>query len=450
VPTIDAGSPLSSRPSHYFGWKTSIMTPEVQPTDLTARLPIYYLHPVEFHFHSGMTLQVVRDLTSVSRVGFRALAVGTYRDEPAFEEVRRYIGGSPVRLLATRGHRYWSEILLWRALLTCRLDQALSKVVIVRSDRLARRALRWRCAARHPMVVMELHERAFPHLLANTPGECARLKAAYQRLFLGVDGVILTNYSQEPLFLEEFQQVPPYAVLPNGVEWDFFHRASHNLDDLTSPRVVTMMTKFTEWKDIESVFDAVGRLPANYRLRIAGGKSRRNDAELVERLTAKFGLAGRVEFLGFVSPSRLVDEVLSGSSVLLVPLGDNVISRHLTSPMKLFEYMATRIPVVARDFPSIRLVAGGDTVHLYDGGAAALAAAIEGATCDPERERRIDRMNALARRFSYEERSRRFKSFVELLLQRRPEVAIRHSRFCAQRAQGTKPTGPRDRKETDS
>ena len=55
---------------------------------------------------------------------------------------------------------------------------------------------------------------------------------------------------------------------------------------------------------------------------------------------------------------------LAGYHALLLPLDDNLFGRRLTSPLKLWDYLATGIPIVAADLPTTRAI-GGEALHYY-------------------------------------------------------------------------------------
>lgn len=79
--------------------------------------------------------------------------------------------------------------------------------------------------------------------------------------------------------------------------------------------------------------------------------------------------------------------VLAGFHVLLLPLDDGLFGRELTSPLKLWDYLATGIPIVAADLPTVRAIAG-DRPHYYQPGdpaslAAAVARALAAGTSPP-------------------------------------------------------------------
>jgi len=87
-------------------------------------------------------------------------------------------------------------------------------------------------------------------------------------------------------------------------------------------------------------------------------------------------------------PYREVPDLLASASVLLLPLSDNLFGRALTSPLKLWDYLATGTPIVAADLPSVReiLTQAGAEVRLYPpDDPDALIQAIEKALLDPPR-----------------------------------------------------------------
>jgi glycosyltransferase involved in cell wall biosynthesis len=75
-------------------------------------------------------------------------------------------------------------------------------------------------------------------------------------------------------------------------------------------------------------------------------------------------------------PYGQLPEWLARYHALLLPLDTSVRSRIFTSPLKLWDYLATGIPIVAADVPSIREI-GGDVLHYYSpGDPVSLAAAV--------------------------------------------------------------------------
>lgn len=199
---------------------------------------------------------------------------------------------------------------------------------------------------------------------------------------------------------------PKCIVLPNGVEVDRFKKAKRG-----NNFIITYAGQFTRWKNVELLFKALTYLDKRYTLRIAGGKGDDESQRFIEELTKRYHLDGRVDYMGFVRHEEVVERILNGLSVLVLPLGDNIQSRYLTSPMKLFEYMATPIPVVAVNYPSINMIASDKELYLADNDPRDFAEKIKKASNDNVKER-IERMNILAERYDYRRRAERYHNFI--------------------------------------
>jgi glycosyltransferase involved in cell wall biosynthesis len=112
------------------------------------------------------------------------------------------------------------------------------------------------------------------------------------------------------------------------------------------------------WKGAGLVLDVAARVP-EARVVIVGGQTNwtQDDpdiAALAER-ARELGVADRVELRGHVPYDR-VPSVLAAASVALLPLPDEPVARLFTSPLKLFDYMAAGVPIVASDLPALREV----------------------------------------------------------------------------------------------
>src|SRR3989344_5204744 len=85
---------------------------------------------------------------------------------------------------------------------------------------------------------------------------------------------------------------------------------------------------------------------------IAGGP--KSWQEKYEEKSEKLGISSHVSFLGHI-PSSRVPEILSQCDILVYPAPRNFHPYFLrdTSPLKIFEYMASGIPIVTADLPPI-------------------------------------------------------------------------------------------------
>jgi len=110
------------------------------------------------------------------------------------------------------------------------------------------------------------------------------------------------------------------------------------------------------WKGAGLVVDVAARIP-EAKVVIVGGQTNWTQfdpdiAALAEQARV-LGVAERVELRGHVPYDR-VPAVLADASVALLPLPDEPVARLFTSPLKLFDYMAAGVPIVASDLPALR------------------------------------------------------------------------------------------------
>jgi glycosyltransferase involved in cell wall biosynthesis len=113
-----------------------------------------------------------------------------------------------------------------------------------------------------------------------------------------------------------------------------------------------------KWKGVEAILGAARRLPG-VRFVVIGGTG--EDLEAYRRKAA--GLAN-VEAPGQVPPADVPLRTRAADVLLLPNSAKERISREHTSPLKLFEYMASGAPIVASDLPSLREVLDARTARL--------------------------------------------------------------------------------------
>jgi glycosyltransferase involved in cell wall biosynthesis len=299
-------------------------------------------------------------------------------------------------------------------------------LVFTRDLGLASLLLRMPAAARPP-VVYEAHgiaaevAAALPGLVtgapAASPSKLRRLARREAHVWSAADGYVTITEGLKKELERRFGSRSRIAVVPDGAN-------AANDPDPRSPTPDPRSPTFTigyaghlyPWKGVDLVIEAVAALRDTHGL-IIGGHEQEPDLARVQALAAERNCASRVTFTGLIPPAEVAAR-LRDADVLLLPNPASAISTSFTSPLKLFEYMASGRPMVASDLPSLRevLTDGENALLVEPGSAPALADGVQRVRNDPALGARLARQ---ARRdvqeFTWARRAGRLEAlFAEL------------------------------------
>lgn len=324
--------------------------------------------------------------------------------------------------------------------------RARQDLVFTRDLGLASLLLRIPASLRAP-VVYEAHTiaadaaAALPDLLTGGPAAPAskleRLARRDARVWRRADGYVTITAGLAQELERRFGPRPRMAVVPDGVRATDYTKdvqaTDHrdNTDQLQArshtdngqPRASRLAarasTAFTigyaghlyPWKGVDLVIEAVAALP-DTRALIVGGHDKEPDLARVKAFALQLDCASRVTFTGLVPPHEVAAR-LRECDVLVLPNPASAISSAFTSPLKLFEYMASGRPIVASDLPSIREVLRHDenALLVQSGNPQALVAAIVRIKEDAALGRRLaDRARLGVREFTWARRAERLEA----------------------------------------
>jgi glycosyltransferase involved in cell wall biosynthesis len=160
------------------------------------------------------------------------------------------------------------------------------------------------------------------------------------------------------------------------------------------------------WKGVGTFLEASRGAPADWLFWVIGG-----EPSEVEELKRQYPQA---RFEGYIE-AALVPLAQRASDALVLPNrpGD-VVSERYTSPLKLFEYMASGAPILASDLPSIRETLSDETAEFFAAGdAGALRAGLERVFADRAASaERASRARAFIAEHSWEKRARDILYFI--------------------------------------
>lgn len=135
-------------------------------------------------------------------------------------------------------------------------------------------------------------------------------------------------------------------------------------DKLNLPRdriLVVYTGHLYDWKGVYTMAESANFLTDHYLLVFVGGTE--SD---VEKFREKYGRNRKMMIVGH-RPHKEIPFWQKAADILVLPnTGRVMISTHYTSPMKLYEYMASRRPIVASFIPSILEIVDRDSAILVE------------------------------------------------------------------------------------
>ena len=123
--------------------------------------------------------------------------------------------------------------------------------------------------------------------------------------------------------------------------------------------IVLYTGHFYEWKGADTLAKAARLLPKNVHVVLMGG---------VDEELAQFRKEYAGEHISILShqPKTRIPLFVKSADVLVIPNSAKAeISRSHASPLKLFEYMASGVPIVASDVPSLREILTDEAAFFF-------------------------------------------------------------------------------------
>lgn len=247
----------------------------------------------------------------------------------------------------------------------------------------------------------------------------SRLRVINKWCFSRVLGFIVTNRFKMDFLQKEFK-VGQERMLhqPNAVDERLFNvglskkEARQKLGLMQDTKIILYAGSLFLWKGVDTLLQASGLLDKGCLVYFVGGTDEdinRFKAE-GEKLKAKNAvIAGR-------KPHAEIPLWLKAADVLVLPnTGRDQASKYETSPLKLFEYMASGQPIIVSDLPSVRNIVDERTAWFFEpDNPAALAETIKVVLTRPdESHTKSTAARQEVKKYSWEKRAHNIIEFIE-------------------------------------
>jgi len=175
--------------------------------------------------------------------------------------------------------------------------------------------------------------------------------------------------------------------------------------------VVIYTGSFYPWKNVDFAVRNWKMTPEDCHLVLFGGPQ--SDFERVRSLVSEYG-DDRVHLFPSVPHARVAHQ-LAGADIGLLPTSpESRIGRSFTSPLKVFEYLAAGLPVLASDVPSSREILTEKTARFFTGEPASFLDALEAVREDGWRRSASKIALDIVRPHTWNARSRKILEWIRI------------------------------------
>jgi glycosyltransferase involved in cell wall biosynthesis len=218
-------------------------------------------------------------------------------------------------------------------------------------------------------------------------GNLERWRSWERAVLASADSVIAVSTAVREHVVSAGQDPRQVIVINNGVNVADFAksdgreiRARYGLGDRT---VIGFSGSLKPWHGVDVLLDALTELPRGVMLLIVGDGPER---ARLEQAAAEPSLAGRVVFTGSV-PHAMMPGHLAAMDIATAPYAAQ--QDFYFSPLKVAEYLAAGLPVVASAQGDVPHIVGDAGVLVPPGDARALSSALARLCAEPAQRRRL-------------------------------------------------------------
>ncbi|MBI4065865.1 glycosyltransferase [Candidatus Kaiserbacteria bacterium] len=232
--------------------------------------------------------------------------------------------------------------------------------------------------------------------------------------FRRATGIIATTKASRRLLIDTFGvRKNRIIVEPNGVDIEAFslaiekNEAREKLGLPQDEKIALYVGRFYEWKGLELLSPAFELIP-NIICVVVGG----TEQEFLKVIKAS-SLPPNVRIVGGKNVSEIPLWLAASDALVILGTGKNNSSLYI-APMKIFENMAARRPVVVGATESHKILIKENEAYFYEpDDAQSLATAVKTALTDPACNERVEAAYESAQYHSWHARMCRILSFIK-------------------------------------
>ena len=232
--------------------------------------------------------------------------------------------------------------------------------------------------------------------------------------------VVISNGIKKAL-LERGIREEKILTVPDGVDLDDFkieeskEECQQKLNLPLDKKLVLYTGHLYKWKGVEALALASKFLPRDVLIVIVGGIKwyLTNFKNFVKKNNLK-----NILILGYQDYSKIPYFLKSADCLILTGTRNSDVSQYQTSPMKMFEYMASKRPIIASDLPSFREILNEENSILVESdNPQALARGIKKVLDNPDLAEKIfTKAFEDVQKYTWENRAKKILGILEFIV----------------------------------
>lgn len=224
--------------------------------------------------------------------------------------------------------------------------------------------------------------------------------------------IVAISHGVKELYVKKGVDARKVWVIPDGIDPAEFSQPEQKTPARTrlglpqEKKVALYVGRLDGWKGVDTLCKAADFIREGTVVAVIGGEE--NQVAEMHRKHPN------VVFLGY-RPYRELADNQSAADVLVLPnTGKDEVSARMTSPLKLFSYMASGVPIVASDLPSIREILDDDSCYFVPAdNPIALAAGIDEAIIGHGAERKAHAARVKSMQYTWAQRAKSILSATQ-------------------------------------
>lgn len=219
----------------------------------------------------------------------------------------------------------------------------------------------------------------------------------------GLDSVLITNGAYTDVFRPSSESERASVRTKLGILQDDF--------------CISYLGSIENWLDLETVIHALEQI-GQAKLILIGGSVRSSDyLQNILSISEERGLKGRIVTTGF-QDQRNAARIVAASDAAIIPFRTDTELSLVALPDKLFEYLATGIPVISTRLPDVASMFG-NSIHFY-GNFDELVLTIRKLMTEKANGRLYRQREAFVEDYDWKLISRKYQQLLENVIENRP------------------------------